>query len=109
VSGGDSLAFDLTNLPSLEPTFTDEMFHALVCYVCNMFPQLRRVCDRLDRAVRHLVRDDSPIGMDSQLLSSADEMEAFMEERSAVIPPAKFIMIDLSTEVNGLSLGRRRD
>ncbi|KAH7377124.1 hypothetical protein B0T11DRAFT_324948 [Plectosphaerella cucumerina] len=26
----------------LEPTFTDEMFHALVCYVCNMFPQLRR-------------------------------------------------------------------
>lgn len=109
MSGGESLTSDSTDFPSLEPTFTDEMFHALICYVCNMFPQLRRVCDRLDRVVRHLVRDDSPVGMDSQLLSSADEMEAFLEERNAVIPPANFIMIDLSTEVNSLSLGRRRD
>lgn len=76
------------------------MFHALVCYVCNMFPELQSLCEKLDGIVRHLAW--SGAALEPQLSQIVVELESYIERRSRVVPPQNFIRVELSDDVNPL-------
>lgn len=76
------------------------MFHALVCYVCNMFPTLQVLCERLDGIVRHLAWNDWDVSLNSQVSDIAVELEAYMEGRNHIVAPQNFIRVELSETAN---------
>jgi hypothetical protein len=84
----------------LESRFTDEMFHALVCYVCNMFPGLQSLCEKLDGIVRLLAWNG--VAAEAELTHVVVELEAYMEARNRVVPPPNFARVELSDTVNPL-------
>lgn len=68
------------------------MFDAFLCYVVNTYPEVPRLCRKLDGILRTLVKDQPMDAMMAYVGSVIPDIEKFLLEQDGAFPTSAFVI-----------------